>query len=105
GENETSRFTLVYANRSTTDVMFLDELADLKDRFPTRFALHHVLSREQRAAPLLSGRIDEERLHRILGDLVLPDTVDEWLLCGPYPLVQLCRDTLAGLGVEASRVH
>ena len=41
------------------DVMFLDELADLKDRYPTRLALHHVLSREQRSAPLLSGRIDE----------------------------------------------
>ena len=38
--------------------MFLEELADLKDRYPARLALHHVLSREQRAAPLLSGRID-----------------------------------------------
>ena len=96
--SETSRFTLVYTNRSTTDVMFLDELADLKDRYPTRLALHHVLSREQRSAPLLSGRIDEERLRRILDALVLPETVDEWFLCGPFELVQLCRDTLDDVG-------
>ena len=49
--------------------MFLEELADLKDRYPARLALHHVLSREQRSAPLLSGRIDEERLRRMLDTL------------------------------------
>jgi ring-1,2-phenylacetyl-CoA epoxidase subunit PaaE len=103
--SETSRFTLVYTNRSTTDVMFLDELADLKDRYPTRLALHHVLSREQRSAPLLSGRIDEERLRRILDTLVLPETVDEWFLCGPFELVQLCRDTLESVGVDRSHVR
>ncbi|MDL9980185.1 1,2-phenylacetyl-CoA epoxidase subunit PaaE [Microbacterium candidum] len=103
--SETSRVTLVYTNRSTTDVMFVEELADLKDKYPARLALHHVLSREQRAAPLLSGRLDEERLRRILVDLVLPDTVDEWFLCGPMDLVQLCRDTLEDLGVERAHVR
>ena len=58
----TSEFELVYTNRSTLDVMFLEELAELKDRYPSRLALHHVLSREQRTAPLLSGRIDAEKL-------------------------------------------
>lgn len=103
--SDTTRFTLVYTNRSTLDVMFLEELADLKDRYPTRFALHHVLSREQRAAPVLSGRIDEERLRRILDRLVVPATIDEWFLCGPFELVQLCRDTLADLGVDRAHVR
>ncbi|GAA1646827.1 hypothetical protein GCM10009806_14730 [Microbacterium flavum] len=101
----TSRFSLVYTNRSTTDVMFLDELADLKDRYPTRLAIHHVLSGEQRSAPLLSGRIDEDRLQRIFADLLHPGTVDEWFLCGPFGLVQLCRDTLASAGVDAAHVR
>src|SRR5690606_27470231 len=105
GRSETSRFTLVYTNRSSTDVMFVEELGDLKDRYPARLALHHVLTREQRTAPLLSGRLDEERLRRILDELVLPDTVDEWFLCGPMPLVQLCRDTLADLGVDRAHVR
>ncbi len=100
-----SRFTLVYTNRSTTDVMFLEELAELKDRYPSRLALHHVLSREQRTAPLLSGRIDQARLRRILDLLVLPETVDEWFLCGPIELVQLCRDTLAEVGVSPRHVR
>ncbi|MFF1573253.1 1,2-phenylacetyl-CoA epoxidase subunit PaaE [Leifsonia sp. NPDC058292] len=101
----TSRFTLVYTNRTAVDVMFLDELSDLKDRYPARLALHHVLSREQRSAPLLSGRIDEERLRRMLDVLIPPATVDEWFLCGPFELVQLCRDVLESQEVPRERVH
>ncbi|WP_374009835.1 1,2-phenylacetyl-CoA epoxidase subunit PaaE [Leifsonia sp. LS-T14] len=104
-DSPTSRVTLVYTNRTAIDVMFLEELADLKDRYPSRLALHHVLSREQRSAPLLSGRIDEERLRRMLDTLVPPDTVDEWFLCGPFELVQLCRDVLESYGVARERVH
>ena len=32
--SETTRFTLLYTNKSTSDVMFLEDLADLKDRYP-----------------------------------------------------------------------
>lgn len=101
----TSEFELVYTNRSTLDVMFLEELAELKDRYPSRLALHHVLSREQRTAPLLSGRIDAEKLDRMLEVLIRPETVDEWFLCGPFELVQLARDTLESVGVEAKHVR
>ena len=103
--SDTSSFTLVYTNRTAIDVMFLEELADLKDRYPSRLALHHVLSREQRSAPLLSGRIDEERLRTILDALLPPDTVDQWFLCGPFELVQLCRDVLETYDVPRSSVH
>jgi ring-1,2-phenylacetyl-CoA epoxidase subunit PaaE len=103
--SDTARFTLVYTNRSTLDVMFLEELADLKDRYPARLALHHVLSREQRAAPLLSGRIDAEKLGTMLDVLIRPEAVTEWFLCGPFELVQLCRDTLEARGVPASSIR
>jgi len=101
----TSEFELVYTNRSTLDVMFLEELAELKDRYPSRLALHHVLSREQRTAPLLSGRIDAPKLEQILDVLIRPETVDEWFLCGPFELVQLARDTLAAKDVDTSHVR
>ena len=101
----TSEFELVYTNRSTLDVMFLEELADLKDRYPSRLAVHHVLSREQRTAPLLSGRIDAPKLETMLDLLIRPETVDEWFLCGPFELVQLSRDTLAAKGVDPAHVR
>jgi ring-1,2-phenylacetyl-CoA epoxidase subunit PaaE len=100
-----TRFDLVYANKAAMDVMFLEELADLKDKYPSRLALHHVLSREQRIAPLLSGRIDAEKLQALLGTAIHADDVDEWFLCGPFELVQLCRDTLAERGVNPDHIR
>jgi ring-1,2-phenylacetyl-CoA epoxidase subunit PaaE len=103
--SESSRFTLLYTNRSTLDVMFLEDLADLKDRYPTRLTLHHVLSREQRTAPVLSGRIDEPKLRTILATLIPPAAVDEWFLCGPLALVDLCRGVLADVGVAREHIR
>ena len=98
-------FELVYANKGSGDVMFAEELGDLKDRYPTRFAVHHVLSRESRVNPLFSGRIDAEKLEVLLGRVLQPEHVDEWFLCGPFELVQLCRDTLTDTGVDAAKVR
>ena len=100
-----SEVTLVYGNRSVGSVMFLDELADLKDRYPDRFRLVHVLSRETQEAELLSGRLDPPRLRRILAALVPPGTVDEWYLCGPFAMVEGAREVLQAEGVEARHVH
>ncbi|WP_442544841.1 1,2-phenylacetyl-CoA epoxidase subunit PaaE [Arthrobacter sp. KN11-1C] len=103
--NPDTRFDLIYANKAAMDVMFLEELADLKDKYPSRLALHHVLSREQRIAPLMTGRIDAEKLQQLLGTAIHAQDVDEWFLCGPFELVQLCRDTLAARGVEPEHVR
>ena len=100
-----NRFSLVYSNRTAMDTMFVDELADLKDRYPARLALYHILTRERRSSELLSGRLDAAKFRDILDSLIQPTDVDEWFICGPFDLVQLCRDTLAELGIDASAIR
>ena len=100
-----SRVTLVYGNRTTRSVMFLDEIADIKDRHPDRFVVHHVLSREPQDVELFSGRLDPERVGRILDLLVPVATVDEWFLCGPFAMIEGTRDVLVGRGVGRAHVH
>jgi ring-1,2-phenylacetyl-CoA epoxidase subunit PaaE len=100
-----SRFTVLYGNRYARSVMFAEELADLKDRYPARLHLIHVLSREAQEAALLSGRLDGDRLRAILDALVDPSTVDEWFLCGPFGLVQGAQKVLAELGVAEREIH
>jgi len=100
-----SRVTLIYGNRTSQSVMFLDELADLKDAYPSRLHLVHVLSREAQETELLSGRIDEERLERLLGTLVPLVSVDEWYLCGPHEMVTAAREVLRRHGVDRRHVH
>jgi ring-1,2-phenylacetyl-CoA epoxidase subunit PaaE len=104
-EEPRSRVTLIFGNRRTTSIMFLEELEDLKNRYPDRFHLINVLSQEAQGVELFHGRIDRERLERILGGIVPVPTVDEWYLCGPFGLVETAQDLLAELGVDPHHVH
>ncbi|MFH8490078.1 1,2-phenylacetyl-CoA epoxidase subunit PaaE [Streptomyces longisporoflavus] len=98
-------FCLVRSDRTTASTMFLEEVADLKDRWPERFQLVTVLSREEQQSGLDSGRLDEERLGRLLPALLPVDEVAGWFLCGPFGLVQGAEKTLRRLGVPRERVH
>ncbi len=100
-----SELAVVYGNRDSGSVMFAEELADLKDRYPTRLQFVHVLSREPQDADLLTGRIDDAKLDRLLESVVPVDTVDDWLLCGPFELVQQVRASLVERGVANAAIH
>jgi ring-1,2-phenylacetyl-CoA epoxidase subunit PaaE len=99
-----STFTLIYANRTVQTVMFLDDLADLKDRFPNRLAIFHVLSREARESPLLSGRLDRAKLRSLL-DTIGGPPIDEWFVCGPHEFTELAGSVLHDRGVDDAVVH
>ena len=97
--------TLVYGNRRSDTVMFADELADLKDRYPARFELVHVLSREPRESDVLSGRLDAARLGALVDALIPVAAIDHWWLCGPFEMVETARSVLLERGVEPTRLH
>ncbi|MEU5210860.1 2Fe-2S iron-sulfur cluster-binding protein [Streptomyces sp. NPDC020742] len=100
-----ARFCLIRSDRTAASTMFLEEVADLKDRFPERFQLIHALSREEQQTGLPSGRLDEPRLRTLLPALLTTDAVDGWYLCGPYGLVQSAESALRALGVPRDRIH
>jgi ring-1,2-phenylacetyl-CoA epoxidase subunit PaaE len=100
-----SSVALWYVNRATSDAMLLEELYDLKDRFLPRLELLMFMSREERDVDLLNGRLDCDRLRRLLAELQPPGEVDEWYLCGPYAMVTELRAGLLAAGVKEGRVH
>ena len=100
-----SSAVLVYVNRTTLGIMFLEDLEDLKNRYPDRFQLIHVLDEEPVEVEILSGRLDADRLGRILDRLVLPDDVDEWFLCGPLPMTDVAREVLLAYGADDEHIH
>lgn len=97
--------TLLYGNRRTDTVMFADELADLKDTYPARLELVHVLSREPREVELFTGRLDADKLRTLLSTVVSADDVDHWWLCGPYGMVTDAQQVLEEAGVSRKNVH
>lgn len=100
-----AEFCLIRSDRSAASTMFLEEVADLKDRWPERFQLVTVLSREEQQAGLGSGRLDEQRLLELLPALLPTDEITGWFLCGPFGLVQGAERALRTLGVARDRIH
>jgi ring-1,2-phenylacetyl-CoA epoxidase subunit PaaE len=103
--HDDTRVTLLYGNRRTDTVMFTEELADLKNAHGPRLQLIHTLSREPMAAEISSGRLDAERLARILDALVDVADVDQWWLCGPLGMTTDARTVLLERGVAPHQVH
>ena len=103
--DDKSTVTLLYGNRRSATVMFADEVADLKDAYPTRMRIIHVLSREPQEVELHSGRLDRDRLAKLLPATVDVATVDHWWLCGPLGMTTDAAGALAALGVDADRIH
>jgi ring-1,2-phenylacetyl-CoA epoxidase subunit PaaE len=100
-----ARVSVLYGNRRADSVMFADDIADLKDAYPARLQLVHVLSREPQEVELFSGRMDADRLRRLLPATCAVDNVDHWWLCGPFGMVTDAAAVLAELSVPSARVH
>lgn len=99
-----SEVFLIYGNRHGGSIMFLDELADLKDRYLDRLTLVHVLSRETTDIPLFAGRLEPDKIEELLEALVPVDRIDRWFLCGPLGVVENAQAVLAKHGVPSGRV-
>jgi ring-1,2-phenylacetyl-CoA epoxidase subunit PaaE len=85
--------------------MFAEELADLKNRYGPQLQLVHVLSREPRDVELFSGRLDGDRLRRLLTVLAPAASFDHVWICGPHQMLDEARAVLTELDVPAERVH
>jgi ring-1,2-phenylacetyl-CoA epoxidase subunit PaaE len=105
GAHEASSVTLFYGNRRNDTVMFADEIADLKDAYPERICLVHVLSREPQEVELFNGRLDPGKLRALLPVTVDVAAVDHWWLCGPFGMVEGAIAVLTGFGVSRDRIH
>lgn len=104
-EQSGSKFTLVYGNRRMASVMFNEALQDLKDRYPDRLTLIHVLSRQAQEVDLLQGRIDGDKVRQIIALLLPVKSMDEVFICGPEAMIEATEKALVDAGVPADRVH
>jgi ring-1,2-phenylacetyl-CoA epoxidase subunit PaaE len=99
-----SRFTLFYGNRTSPGVMFLEEIAGLKDRYLDRLSLFHFLEEEEEEIELFNGRLDREKTEEILAQLIAPEEIDAFFICGPGPMMDAIEAALAARGVEKNRI-
>ena len=104
-EQPGTKFTLVYGNRRMDSVMFNEALQDLKDQYPDRLTLIHILSRQAQEVDLLEGRIDGDKVRAIMKAFLPVKSMDEVFICGPEAMIEATQKALVDAGVPAQRVY
>jgi ring-1,2-phenylacetyl-CoA epoxidase subunit PaaE len=105
-EEPNSRFTLLYGNRDSSSVIFVEALAGLKDKHLQRLEIYHFLDQEEQDIALFNGMLNRERLEEAIGGLV-PDAaeVDGWFICGPGPMMDAAEGALLDRNTPKERIH
>ncbi len=92
-----STFTLIYANKGVSSIMFREELEDLKNTFMGRFNVIHILESDAQEIDLFTGRVTPEKCAELFKGWIDIKHVDMAFICGPEPM-------MLGI-VEALRTH
>lgn len=100
-----SRFTLVYGNQRVDSILFNERLQDLKDRYPARLSLIHLLSRQAQDVALLNGRIDGPKVTELVNTLIPVSSIDEAFICGPEGMIEATEQALLAAGLDKSRLR
>jgi ring-1,2-phenylacetyl-CoA epoxidase subunit PaaE len=101
-----SRFTLLYGNRDSSSVIFLEALAALKDKHLGRFEIYHFLDQEEQDIELFNGMLNRERLEEAIPALVADAAeVEGWFICGPGPMMDAAEGVLLERNIPKERIH
>jgi ring-1,2-phenylacetyl-CoA epoxidase subunit PaaE len=105
-EEPNSRFTLLYGNRDSSSVIFLETLAALKDKYLDRLELYHFLDAEEQDIELFNGMLDRARCEEAIAHLVRDAAeVDGWFICGPGPMMDAAEGALLDRNIPKERIH
>jgi ring-1,2-phenylacetyl-CoA epoxidase subunit PaaE len=99
-----SRFTLVYANRSVSSIMFREELEDLKNIYLGRLSVLHILEQDGQEIDLFTGRIDDAKLAALFTHWIDAASIDTVFICGPEPMMLTIAAGLKARGLAEERI-
>ena len=103
-EEPQSEFVLLYGNRASHTIMFLEELAALKDRYMSRFELYHFLDEEEGEIELFNGRMDLAKTSDALTLLVGDRALDAVFICGPGLMMAAAEEAAKKHGIAPEKI-
>ncbi len=101
--NETSKFVLVYGNKSPEQTIFFDEILELQKHYPERLFVERVYSETQEGDSHF-GRIEKPTVNYVLKNKYNSIDFQEYLLCGPEPMIELVKDVLVDNAVAEESI-
>jgi ring-1,2-phenylacetyl-CoA epoxidase subunit PaaE len=100
-----STITLFYGNKGFNDVIFREDLEELKNCNLTKLSIVHVFSRESLGNKLQKGRIDKAKTKDLYNAFLKHNAIDETFICGPEQMILDVKAALEELGVDSKKVH
>ncbi|SPF76807.1 1,2-phenylacetyl-CoA epoxidase, subunit E [Aliiroseovarius pelagivivens] len=99
-----SEFTLVYANKAVTTIMFREELEDLKNLYMGRFNVIHILESDAQEIDLFTGLVDAEKCAALFKNWIDIKSVDTAFICGPEPMMLGIAKALRDHGLDDAQI-
>lgn len=99
-----SRFTVLFGNRTSGSIMFLEDLARQKDRYLDRLQVYHFLTAEADDIELFNGRLDAARIADVLSSLIDPKSIDAVFICGPSAMMDTAEHAMIDAGISPEQI-
>ena len=100
-QNDESRATLIFINRTKKSMMFQNELDALASQFGSRFTSRLFFSRSENT----DDHINPKELKNVLTPFTQHNGQTDYFLCGPLSLMQEATQILSAAGVDEASIN
>ncbi len=100
-----STFTLLYVNKDSQNIIFKDELEDLKNLYLDRLSIYHFFTRENTEYELYNGRLNRSKMETLFDKMIDPSSLSECFFCGPEELVTEMENVFRDQGFSEDNLH
>ena len=104
-EEPNSHVTMFYGNKGFSEVIFREELENLKNEYLDRFCLVHLFSRENIGNVIQKGRIDEQKSLDLYQAFLQNEQIDDVFICGPEQMILDVKAAMTTKGIPANNIH
>lgn len=102
-QSESSKFVLVYGNKSPEQTIFLQELLSLQKEYPKRFFPEFIYS-EAKEENATFGRIENSTVNYIIKNKYKAFDFSEFYLCGPEAMINAVSESLTSAGINENNI-
>jgi ring-1,2-phenylacetyl-CoA epoxidase subunit PaaE len=99
-----SQFTLIYANKQISSIMFREELEDLKNTAMGRLSILHILETDAQEIDLFTGLLTAEKCGELFTHWVDVADLHAAFVCGPEPMMLTAAAALRERGLSDAQI-
>lgn len=104
-EEPKSHVTMFYGNQGFSEVIFREELENLKNEYLNRLCLVHLFSRENLGNAIQKGRIDVQKCLDLHQAFLQNEQIDDVFICGPEQMILDVKTAMIQKGLSEKSIH